>query len=292
MQKIGIVSEDAMDIPQDLVKKYQIAVAPVKFTWPEIENLPGENTFQKMRELEKQGIASFGKTSQPSVKDFLDKFQEQFLKFENVICVTLTSKLSGTYNSAVQAKNYLKQEDQQRLFVVDSLNVSGGEALVIFKAIDLINEGKEAKEVANILQDFVSQVHFSVIVEDIKWLEKAGRLSHFAATIINGLAKAGIRPVLSMKNGVLSPTGLKSDAKDVPTAIFRQFENDIKDLIKNGKKIRMIVTHGDDLAGAQRVKDMAEKLSPDIEVLFMNIINNVVGVVAGPNAITLAWCEG
>jgi DegV family protein with EDD domain len=291
MQKIGIVAEDTMDMPQDLISKYQIAVAPVKFMWPEVENLPGTNTFQKMRELEKQGITSFGKTSQPSVKDFLEKFEGQLANFEKVICITLTSKLSGSYNSAIQAKNYLKPEDQDRLFIIDSLSVSGGQALLILKALDLINEGKEAKEIVDILQKFVSQLHFSVIVENIKWLEKSGRVSHFVATIVGGLAKAGIRPVLSMKNGTLAPTGLKTDAKDIPTAIFRQFENDTKDLVKNGKKIRVIVTHGDDPAGAQRIKDMVEKISPNIEVLFMNIINNVVGVVAGPNAITLGWCE-
>jgi DegV family protein with EDD domain len=291
MEKIGIVSEGADDMPQELIEKYQIAVAPVKFFWPEIESFPGENTFQKMRELEKRGITSFGKTSQPSVNDFSEKFEYQLSRFESVICITLTSKLSGTYNSAIQAKNYLKPEDQKRLFIVDSSSVSGGEALFIFKALDLINEGKEAGEIADILQKFIPQVHLSVIVENIKWLEKAGRLSHFVAAIIGGMAKAGIRPVMSMKNGVLAPTGLKTDAKDIPTAIFRQFESDAKDLIKNGKKIRMVVTHGDDPAGAQRIKEMAAKISPNIEVLFSNIINNVVGVVAGPNAITLGWCE-
>ena len=111
------------------------------------------------------------------------------------------------------------------------------------------------------------------------------------ATIVNGLAKAGVRPVLSTKNGALSPTGLKADAKDIPTALLRQFENDAKDLIKSGKKIRLAITHGDDSAGAQRLREITEKISPSIEVLFINIINNVVGVHVGPNSITLAWCE-
>lgn len=291
MEKIGIVTEDAMDMPQELINKYQIAVAPVKFTWPEIENLPGENTFQKMRELEKRGITSFGKTSQPSVNDFLEKFKYQLERFEQVICVTLTSKLSGTYNSAVQAKNYLTPEEQKRLFIVDSLSVSGGEALTILKAIDLANIGRTAEEIVKELETFIPQCRLSLILENIKWLEKAGRISHFVAAIVTGLSKAGIRPVMSMKNGTLAPTGLKTDAKDIPTALFRQFENDTKDLIKSGKKIRVVITHGDDPAGAQKLKETAEKISQNIEVVFINIINNVVGVVAGPNALTLAWCE-
>jgi uncharacterized protein len=291
MEKIGIVSDEAMDMPRDLVEKYQIAVVPVKFMWPEIEGLPGDNTFQKMRELEKRGITSFGKTSQPSVNDFLEKFRDQLARFESVICVTLTSKLSGTYNSAIQAKNYLTPEEQKRIFIVDSLSVSGGQALIIFKIIDLINGGKKAEEIVNDLQNFISRCHLSLIVENIKWLEKSGRISHFVATVVSGLSKAGIRPVMSMKEGKLAPTGLKTDAKDIPTALFRQFENDTKELVKNGKKIRVVITHGDDPAGAQRLKEMAEKISQNVEVVFINIINNVVGVVAGPNAITFSWCE-
>jgi DegV family protein with EDD domain len=291
MEKIGFVSDDTMDFPAEFVERYGIAVAPVKFTWPEIENLPGENTFQKMRELEKRGITSFGKTSQSSAKDFSDRFQEQLAKFEKLICFTLTSKLSGTYNSAMQARNYLSPEDQKRVFIMDSLSVSGGEALVILKAIELANGGKAAEEIVSALDAFVPRCHFSVIVENIKWLEKSGRVSHFAAAVVNGLAKAGIRPVLSMKNGVLAPSGLKTDAKDIPTALFRQFENDAKDLIKQGKKIKAVITHGDDEAGSQRLKEMIEKTFSNAEVVFINIINNVVGVVAGPNSITLSWCE-
>jgi DegV family protein with EDD domain len=291
MEKVGIISDDACDIPQELINKHQIAIAPVKFTWPEIEGLPGENTFQKMRELEKRGITSFGKTSQPAVNDFLEKFEYQLSRFESVICVTITSKLSGTYNSAIQAKNYLKPEDQKRLFIVDSLSVSGGEALIIFKAIDPASSGKKIEEIVKDLENLVPQCHCSVILENPKWLEKSGRISHFVATVINGLEKAGIRPVMSMKNGTLSPTGLKTDAKDIPTALYRQFENDTKELIKTGKKIKVVITHGDDPAGAQRLKELVEKISLNINVVFINIINNVVGVVAGPNAITLSWCE-
>ena len=73
MEKIGIITDEAADLPKEIIEKYQIAVVPVKLDWPEIENLSGENTFQKMRELERRGIKSFGKTSQPSPKDFIDK---------------------------------------------------------------------------------------------------------------------------------------------------------------------------------------------------------------------------
>lgn len=65
MEKIGIATEEGADLPQEIIEKYQIATAPIKMHWPEIENLPGDNTFQKMRTAVKLGVESFGKTSQP-----------------------------------------------------------------------------------------------------------------------------------------------------------------------------------------------------------------------------------
>ena len=121
MQKIGLVNDSAADLTQEIVEKHQIAVVPVKMDWPDIENLPGENTFQRMREAQKRGIKGFGKTSQPSPKDFLDAFQRQLERFEKIICITVTSKLSGTYNSACQARGLLGPEKEARVFVVDSL---------------------------------------------------------------------------------------------------------------------------------------------------------------------------
>ncbi|MFH1401995.1 MAG: DegV family protein [Parcubacteria group bacterium] len=291
MEKIGFVTEDATDMPRELVEKYQIVEAPVKFTWPELEAMPGANTFQKMRELAKKGDTSFGKTSQPAVKDFLDKFEQQLARFQKVICITITSKLSGSYNSAIQAKGYLKPEDQKRLFIVDSLSVSGAQALLVMRAVDLTNENKTAEEIVADLEKFVPQVHIALILEDIKFIEASGRISHFAATLVRSIAKAGIRPVMAIKNGVLAPTGIKTGAKDIPTAIFSQFEHDAKDQIKEGKKIRMAIAHGDDQVGAQRLREMIENNFKNVEIVFVNILNNVIGILAGPNAIVAAWCQ-
>jgi len=303
MEKIGIITDEAADLPKDIIEKHQIAIVPVKLDWPEIENLPGENTFQKMRELEKQGIKSFGKTSQPSPKDFLDAFQKQLERFDNIVCITLTSKLSGTYNSAIQAKNFLEIEKQERVFVIDSLSASSGQALLVLKAIDLIaaqegeprHEGRESgkgiEEITQDLEKFVPRVQTFVVFEDPKWIEASGRVPHLLANVIRSLMKSEIRPVLTFKKGKLVLAGFKAHAKDVPTTLFRQFEKTTEKTRKQGKRIRTVITHGDDLAGAQRLKEMIEKEFENTEVAFLNIINNVVGAPAGPNALTLAWCE-
>ncbi len=151
--------------------------------------------------------------------------------------------------------------------------------------------GKEIKEIIKELEEFVPQIHLYVMLEDPKWIEALGRISHLVANLMRGLAKVGIRPVLTLKNGVLVPAGVKTGAKEMPVGLLKQLEADIKKFKMEDRKIRVIITHGDNLEGAQKLKEMIGGKFKNAEIVFLNIINNVVGVPAGPNALTIAWCE-
>ena len=297
MNKIGLVVDEGADLSQEIIEKYQMAVVPVKMDWPDLENLPGENTFQKMREAEKRGIKSFGKTSQPSPKDFLDAFEKQLERFDKIICITLTSKLSGTYNSANQARGMLREEDQKRIFIVDSLNASCGEGLSDLKAIDLIEQGKDTEEIVKELEKFVPQVRLYGMLEEIKWLEASGRISPTLANWVRRMQKIGVRPIIGIKKGMIKAIGIKAGAKDISTALFHQFEAKTKKLRlqpsrhPQGKKIRVAITHGDNLGGAQTLKEMIEKELEGVEVAFINLIDNVLGILVGPDTLILAWSE-
>jgi DegV family protein with EDD domain len=291
MDSIGIVTEETADLLPEMVAEHQIATVPVILNWPDIEKLPGENTFQKMMELERRGIKSFGKTSQPSPKDFLAKYLYQIERFNKVLCITLTSRLSGSYNSAVLAKTLLASEEQGKVFIVDSLNASCGQALVVLKAIDLVSSEKGVEEIVKGLEEFVPQVHAFVMFEDPKWLEASGRISHIVANVMRGMAKMGIRPLLTFKKGALVPAGLRTKARDTAGVLFRQLEKDTEMVRKTGGRIRIAITHGDTPEEAQRLREMAEKELENIEVAFISIINDVVGSVTGPNTLSFAWCE-
>lgn len=292
MAKIGLVTDEGADLPKEIIEKYQIEAVPFKMDWPDIEGLAGENTFQKMREAEKRGIKSFGKTSQPSPKDFVDAFGRQLEKFQELICLTITSKHSGTYNSACQARNFLEPEKQEKLFILDSLNGSCGQGLLVLRAIDLIEKGKkETKEIFKDLEDFRAKIILRGILKDPKWLEASGRISSTVANLIRRMAKIGLRPMLGIKNGVIGAVGIKTRAKDIPTALFNAFEGNTKKLLSQNKKIRVAITHGDNLEMAQRLKEMIENEFKEVEVAFINLIDNVLGVLTGPDSLVLAWSE-
>lgn len=291
MDRIGIVTEVTADLPPEMIEEHQIETVPAILVWPELEEMPGENTFLKMRELERRGLKSFGKTSQPTPMDFLVKYKRQIGRFGKVLCITLTSKLSGSYNSAMLARTQLTAEEQQKVFIIDSLNASCGQALVVLKAIDLINEERQVEEIIKQLEEFIPQVHLFAMFQDPKWLEASGRISHVVANVMRGMARIGIRPLLTFERGKLVPASLKTRARDTAEVLFRQLEKDSKEARNSGKRIRVAITHGDNLEGAQRLKEMAERELENINVAFINIINNIVGAPTGPGTLAFAWCE-
>lgn len=292
MKKIGLVVDEGANLTKEIIEKYQIAVVPFKVHWPkEIENLPGENIFQKMREADKRGIKGFCKTSQPSPKDFISVFKRQLEKFDKVLCITIASKLSGSYNSASQARNFLKAEEQKRVFIVDSLNAICGEGLFVLKAVDLIKEGKEIEEIVKYLRGFSSKIYLYGILEDPKWLEASGRISSTLAKWIRKVAKIGIKPLIGIKRGMVKAIGIKTGVKDIAEALFRELEVKTKKSRRENKKIRIAIVYCLNQEKAQKLKELIEKEFENTEVAFLNLIDIVVGSILGPGSLACAWCE-
>lgn len=291
MKKICIVVDAAVDLPQEMIEKHQIALVPIKMDWPDLENMPGENTFQKMRELEKRGIKSFGKTSQPSPKDFSDAYEKQLENFEKILCIAITSKLSGTYNSAVQGVKFLPADQQKRIFIVDSLSASPGQGLLVLKAVDLIEQGKEIRDIKKELEELVPRLNVFVMFENPKYIEASGRISSFLATLLKQAIKLGVRTLLVFKDGLLVSAGMKTGAKDIPTALFQTFQKEVKKKKQEDKNIRIIITHADDFEGANRLKRMIEEEFGNSKVVAINIIDDILGTLTGPDTLILGWCE-
>ena len=285
---IGIVSDCTCDLPEEIIKKYDIGIVSVTAFWPEIENIPGENIFQKIRELEKRGDKSFAKTSQPSPQAFIEVFKRQLEKFEKIICLTITSKHSGTYNSGCQAKRFMGEEGKN-IFVIDSLNGTASLGLIVLKTIELAENGKPLEEILKEITSFIPQVKLYALLEDPKRLEASGRISSTVANWMRRAQKIGIRPLIGLKDGKITAIGLKTGAKDIPTALFKELENKSNDVRKKGKKIKVAIAHGDNLERAQQLKEMIEKNLEGAEVVFLNLIDDVLGTLLGQDSLGLAW---
>jgi len=275
--KIGLVVDNICSLPEKLVNEYQIEIVKTKLYFPEWEKFPEKNLYQVMRET-KAGP----KTSAPSPGDYLKAYKKTLEKFEKVLVVTLSSKLSATYNSARQAKELMP--DPSKIFIFDSLSAATPEGLLTFKAAQLIREGKDIEEILKILEELREKIKFFGFLETTYWVEKIGRMSHWQATAFKILKGFGVQPMLGIKKGKVALTGFNFWTKDTFKALFHQ----LKHQAKKSKKIQVGINYTDNIDLAYKLKEKVEK-ELEGEVVFISPVPPIVGANSGPGTL-IAGC--
>ena len=140
----------------------------------------------------------FPKTSLPSPEEFL-KAYEQAGENDDVVVITISKSLSGTYNSACVARDMFKAPE--RVFVIDSGQCAQSELLLVEEVVDLIKQGKSGKEIYDIAQTIVTKTCIQFVPSTMEYLRRGGRIGLLSATIASVLS---IKPILAFKNGVLT----------------------------------------------------------------------------------------
>lgn len=286
--KIGLVTDEICDLPEEIVNENNIGVVRYKIDFQELAELPG-NVYQKIREGEKRGIKNLlVKTSQPSINDFLSVFKEKLKNFEEVLCITFSSKVSGAYNSAMQAKKFLEKELQDKVHIFDSLRGTGCEGLVILKAISLLKEKMNISDIISNLTKELPNIKMAAIYQKSQWLEASGRLPSLANVIINRAEKMDIKPIFGFKNGKLNIIAIKKNVKDLSAALFEEFEKSTKKARESGRKIIVAITHADNMEQVEKLKTMILNLK-NTEIAFVNLVCFPVGGHIGPGTLIVSW---
>jgi hypothetical protein len=283
---IGIVTENVASILPKILERYQIEIAEAKFDWPELEKVEGENIYQKIKKAYEMGIETRPRTSQATPKDYLEAFKKQLEKFNKVLCLTLSSKLSGCYNSAIQAKEMLPEGKKERVFVFDTQNAAAGQALFVLRAIELIQEQREVEEIVEELEKLILKTQTYIIFADPKGIEFIGRITKSQANWIRRMKKLGLHPIMKIKDGILTKGGIIL-AKDESEALFKKVLKDSEKERKMGKKIRVIINHADNLEGAKKLKGLLKEKK--IEVSFISEGSPILCAVTGPGTLVCAW---
>jgi DegV family protein with EDD domain len=283
---IGIVTEDVASILPKILERYQIEITKTKFEWPELEKIEGENIYQKIKKAYEMKIETRPRTSQAMPKDYFDAFKKQLQRFEKVLCLTLTSKISGCYNSAIQAREMLPESEKERVFVFDTLHAAAGQSLFVLRAIELIQEQREIEEIVEELKKLIPETQTYIIFADPKGPEFIGRITKGQANWIRRMKKMGIQPIMKIKNGILTKGGMVF-AKDEPEALFKKIKKESEKDRKSGKKIRVVINHADNLEGAKKLKDLLKGIGA--EVSFISEGPPIVCAVTGPGTLIAAW---
>ncbi len=195
---IKIITDSTSDINLDLAKELDITIVPLRVIFDEQEYFDGVDITNEQFYDKLVVSKNLPTTSQPAPEQYIPYFEEAKAKGDSVIVITISSKLSGTYQSAVIAKDMAEYED---IHIVDSLTVTLGLQLLVRKAITLKNQGMSAEAIAVQLENTKTKVKLYALLESLEYLKKGGRLSGMSA-FAGGLLN--IKPIIEVRDGEVS----------------------------------------------------------------------------------------
>lgn len=276
---VRILTDSTADLTHEDAAELGVIVVPLTLNFGEKHYLDGidlspEEFFEQLESAEKLPT-----TSQPTPEAFLKEFEAARDAGDEMVCVLLSSALSGTYQSAAIAR---EEADYDGIYLVDSKNVTLAAQLLVRRAVDLARSGMSAAEIAEDLEKARERVHLFALVDTLKYLHKGGRLSG-AAAIAGGLL--GIKPVIGINaEGKLALTDKARGLPGAYVAIFKQIG-----------KVGGIDEHYPVMLGYTGRRAAVE---PFIRYITQNlhlnkpvlrIIGSVVGTHAGPGACGIAF---
>lgn len=281
---IKIITDSACDLTRDYIKNNNIGLLSL------ILNLDGQaikddlgetlsykDFYNKMRE------GATPTTSQINAHEFEEEFIKYIKNGDSIIYISLSSSLSGTFNSANIAKNNLMDEyPNSNIYLVDSLSVSVGQGLLVAKACEMRDSGIGAEEIVNWLEENKRKVIHSILIDDLNHLKRGGRISG-ATAAIGGLLN--IKPTLFLDNEGKLIQGEKIKGKK---KALRFLVNEVREKAVNAENEILYICHGDCLEEAETLRDIILEEVKFKDVI-INYVGNVVGAHAGPGVLAAVF---
>lgn len=273
---IRIITDSICDVPKEYVEKYNIRVMPLTVHF-------GDETFKDgvdltleefLTKLEKSEVLPT--TSQIPPVEFLHVFKEEIMLGNKVIAIHGSSQLSGTYNSAVMAKEQLEDEN---IHVIDSAAITLGAGTLVIKAARLAEEGMEAEKIAEEIEASKARLKSFFVLDTLKYLHKGGRLS-LSASVLGSILN--IKPILTVKDGKME---LFEKARGMKKAITTVLDT-IKD---NGWTLDGKVIGINHIADLEHMGILEEELCREYKIkeIIRGEVGSVVATHGGPGAVAL-----
>ena len=273
-----ILSTDSTaNLPKEMYSELNINMIPMQIilngeVYNDLsEELPTKEYYQKMRD------GGTPKTAQINTEDARVYFEKLMEKGEDVLHISFSSALSGTTPSMIKLAHELNEKYEHKLVVIDSLNASMGEGLLVLYAHDLIQQNKQIDEVAKQVLDMRSKICSFFTVEQLKYLVRGGRLGKFSGIVGSIL---NIKPVLRVdeEGHLVSYKKVISRKKSIS-----ELANICVNKISDTK--RVFICHADCVDEANELKVMLETMLGVNAVV--TDITQVIGCHTGPGLVAL-----
>lgn len=279
--KTKILIDSASDINITEAEELGVELLPIEVRFGDEQYFDGVDITPAQFYEKLASSADLPKTSQINAFTFGERFEKLTAEGYDVVVITISSKLSGTYQSAVTAA----ESYAGRVFVVDSLNASIGERLLCLYGLRLIGRGLPAAEVARELDGVKTKINFLALLDTLTYLKRGGRISAVTAAAGQMLS---IKPVIGIIDG---------EVKLIGKAIGSKKGNNLLNTLVQKKGVDFNMPHGviysgtDDGFLKKYVADSEALWKGEVDSLPVYVLGCTVGTHIGPGGIGVAFFE-
>lgn len=275
---VRIIVDSTTDLPEQTARR--VTVVPLTIHFGEQQYVSGVDIdARKFYEMLVEGDV-LPTTSQPTPYAFTQVFQEAVDAGDTVVCITVSSKLSGTYQSACIAA----ADFPGKVFVVDSLTVAIGGGILTEYALNLTDKGMDAEEIAWKLMQKREKVRLLALLDTLEYLKKGGRISS-AVAFAGGLLN--IKPVIAVADGEVKMLGKARGSKQGNNLLVQEIDK--AGGVDFEKPLLLGYTGLSDALLQKYIVDSAALWQGKVEQLPVSIVGSVVGTHAGPGAVAVAF---
>ncbi len=282
MNKFVIATDSTTDLPKEYYVKNEIPVIALSYlmdgvTYEDGAGLSDKEFFDKIRE------GSMPTTSQINPEQAKSALEPLLKDGNDVVYIAFTSGLSGSYNSVrIAAEELMEDYPERKIVVIDSLCASMGEGLLLYKVIELRDQGKSMEEIVEWVENNKLHICHDVTIDDLYHLHRGGRVSKTSA-VIGSIIK--IKPIIHVnEEGKLIVIGKERGRKRAMLSLIDRM--DIKSMGFDNDTV--MIVHGDAIEDAEFLKNEIENRF-GIKNIIINGIGSVIGSHTGPGVIAIFY---
>lgn len=281
-----VLSDSSCDLSEEIKKQYNLKTIPFYISFDKVNYLK-ENVDITLKEfydrlkIEKD----IPKTSLPSVEDYITHFKPILEEGNDIICFTISSNFSGSYQSAVNASQIISEDfPERKIKIIDSKRATISQGLLVLQALKLQENGYSLNEVCEKIDEIIDDSLIIFSIDTLEYLQKGGRIgkaSALAGTLLN------IKPIILLKNGILEPGAKVRGRKKVIPEILNIFKNNFN--FSEMDKYDIAIAHTNCVEEADELKkSLEENLGLYTNLPILNI-GSTIGSHIGDSTIGIGF---